>query len=128
MEQQSSYLCQSEFFFFPSSSFINIYSLYKKWYFAFHDDVILSIHNRVTKEYRESLAKNAKVLFQKFKDHSRDIQNRYVREVKKNAKDVSSDLVFSVQQQIPIITEQFVHEAEKILIEKQNELLSVKNE
>ena len=115
-------------FFFPSYSFINISSLYKKWYFAFHDDVILSIHNRVTKEYRESLAKNAKVLFQKFKDHSRDIQNRYVREVKKNAKDVSSDLVFSVQQQIPIITEQFVHEAEKILIEKQNELLSVKNE
>nr|CAG4637360.1 EOG090X0DUK [Ceriodaphnia reticulata]SVE73199.1 EOG090X0DUK [Ceriodaphnia reticulata] len=78
---------------------------------------------KVTREYRESLAKNAKALFQKFKDHSRDIQNRYIREVKKKEKEVSSDLAHSVQQQIHSLTEQFVSEAEKIMIAKQNELL-----
>ena len=79
--------------------------------------------SRVTKEYRESLAKNAKTLFQKCKDNSRDIQNRYIREVKKKEKEVSSDLAHSVQLQIHAMTEQFVNEAEKIMIEKQNELL-----
>nr|CAG4642049.1 EOG090X0DUK [Eurycercus lamellatus] len=79
---------------------------------------------KVTREYRESLAKNAKVLFQKFKDHSRDIQNRYIRDVKKKEKAVSADLVFSVQQQIHTIAEQVVLEGEKIMIAKQNELLS----
>nr|CAG4649693.1 EOG090X0DUK [Scapholeberis mucronata]SVE93887.1 EOG090X0DUK [Scapholeberis mucronata] len=78
---------------------------------------------KVTREYRESLAKNAKTLFQKFKDNSRDIQNRYIREVKKKEKEVSSDLAHSVQQQIHALTEQFVSEAEKVMIDKQNELL-----
>lgn len=78
---------------------------------------------RVTKEYREGLAKNAKVLFQKYKDHCRDVQNKYIREVKKKEKEVSSDLAHSVQQQIHTISEQYVSEAEKIMIAKQNELL-----
>nr|CAG4635073.1 EOG090X0DUK [Alona affinis] len=62
---------------------------------------------KVTKEYRESLAKNAKVLFQKFKDNCRDIQNRYIREVRKKEKDVSADLSHSVQQQIHAIAEHY---------------------
>nr|CAG4646580.1 EOG090X0DUK [Macrothrix elegans] len=78
---------------------------------------------KVTKEYRENLAKNAKILFQKFKDHTRDIQNRYVREIKKKEKEFSSDLVFSVQQQIHTMAEQVVSEGEKVLVAKQNELL-----
>lgn len=80
----------------------------------------------MTREYRESLAKSAKVYFQKFKDHSRDIQNRYIREVKKKEKEVSSDLAFSVQQQIHALEEQYVKEAEKIMLAKQNELLGNK--
>nr|SVE75394.1 EOG090X0DUK [Daphnia dolichocephala] len=78
---------------------------------------------KVTKEYRESLAKNAKTLFQKFKDHSRDIQNKYIREVKKKEKEVSSDLAHSVQQQIHTMSELCVAEGEKVMVAKQNELL-----
>ncbi|XP_046657654.1 ribosome-recycling factor, mitochondrial-like isoform X2 [Daphnia pulicaria] len=78
---------------------------------------------KVTREYRENLAKNAKTMFQKFKDHSRDIQNRYIRDVKKKEKEVSSDLSHSVQQQIQTMTEQYVVEGEKVMIAKQNELL-----
>nr|SVE74449.1 EOG090X0DUK [Daphnia barbata] len=78
---------------------------------------------KVTKEYRENLAKNAKILFQKFKDHSRDIQNKYIREVKKKEKEVSSDLAHSVQQQIHTMTELCVSEGEKVMVAKQNELL-----
>nr|SVE78501.1 EOG090X0DUK [Daphnia lumholtzi] len=78
---------------------------------------------KVTKEYRESLAKNAKTLFQKFKDHSRDVQNQYIREVKKKEKEVSSDLAHSVQQQIHSMAELYVSEGEKVMIAKQNELL-----
>nr|SVE80973.1 EOG090X0DUK [Daphnia magna] len=78
---------------------------------------------KVTKEYRESLAKNAKILFQKFKDHCRDIQNKYIREVKKKEKEVSSDLAHSVQQQIHSMAELYVSEGEKVMIDKQNELL-----
>jgi ribosome recycling factor len=81
------------------------------------------LSNRVTREYRENLAKNAKTMFQKFKDHSRDIQNRYIREVKKKEKEVSSDLSHSVQQQIQTMAEQYVNEGEKVMIAKQNELL-----
>ena len=81
----------------------------------------------MTREFRENLAKNAKLLFQKFKDHSRDIQNRYIREVKKKEKEFATDLVFSVQQQLHTITEQFVQEAEKVMIAKQNELLGSKD-
>ncbi len=112
-----------------SSQYQSILFFYDDLYFsACHFTVIHSSYtyvcsNRVTREYRESLAKNAKALFQKFKDHSRDIQNRYIREVKKKEKEVSSDLAHSVQQQIHTLTEQFVSEAEKIMIAKQNELL-----
>ena len=102
------------------STFFFFYVLY---FFLRHFTIHTFVGNRVTREYRESLAKNAKALFQKFKDHSRDIQNRYIREVKKKEKEVSSDLVHSVQQQIHTLTEQFVSEAEKVMIAKQNELL-----
>nr|SVE73826.1 EOG090X0DUK [Daphnia atkinsoni] len=78
---------------------------------------------KVTKEYRESLAKNAKTLFQKFKDHSRDVQNKYIREVKKKEKEVSNDLAHAVQQQIHSMAELYVSEGEKVMIAKQNELL-----
>nr|CAG4638742.1 EOG090X0DUK [Cyclestheria hislopi] len=78
---------------------------------------------KVTREHREMLAKNAKVLFNSFKERVRDIHNKYVRDVKKKEKQVSEDLVFSVQQQIHSMTEQITLEAEKLMVAKQNELL-----
>lgn len=62
-------------------------------------------------------------MFQKFKDHSRDIQNKYIREVKKKEKEVSNDLAHAVQQQIHSMAELYVAEGEKVMIAKQNELL-----
>nr|CAG4650493.1 EOG090X0DUK [Sida crystallina] len=82
---------------------------------------------KVTREHRESLAKNAKVLFNKFKDHVREIHNKHVRAAKKQEKTVSGDLIFSVQKQIHALTEETTAEAEKIMIAKQNELLGTKD-
>jgi len=78
---------------------------------------------KVTKEHREQLAKNAKLMFQKFKDHTRDVQNKYIREVKKKEKEVSADLAYSVQQQIQSYNEQITHDGENIMLAKQKELL-----
>merc|ERR1712071_254871 len=78
---------------------------------------------KVTKEHREQLAKSAKLMFQKFKDHTRDVRNKYVREVKKKEKEVSADLAFSVQQQIQSYNEQITSEGEQIMLAKQKELL-----
>jgi len=78
---------------------------------------------KVTKEHREQLAKNAKLMFQKFKDHTRDVQNKYIREVKKKEKEVSADLAYSVQQQIQSYNEQITQDGENIMLAKQKELL-----
>lgn len=69
------------------------------------------------------MAKNAKLMFQKFKDHTRDVQNKYIREVKKKEKEVSADLAYSVQQQIQSYNEQITHDGENIMLAKQKELL-----
>nr|CAG4642809.1 EOG090X0DUK [Evadne anonyx] len=78
---------------------------------------------KVTKEHREHLAKSAKLMFQKFKDHARDVQNKYIREVKKKEKEVSADLAYSVQQQIQSYNEQITNQGENIMLAKQKELL-----
>nr|CAG4645125.1 EOG090X0DUK [Leptodora kindtii] len=78
---------------------------------------------KVTKEHRENLAKNAKSMFHKYKDSLRDIHNRHVRDVKKKDKLFSSDLIFSVLQQIQALTEQYSADGEKTMLAKQNELL-----
>merc|ERR1712071_64112 len=78
---------------------------------------------KVTKEHREQLAKNAKVMFQKFKDRTRDVQNKYVREVKKKEKDVSADTAYAVQQHILSCNEKINNEGENIMLAKQKELL-----
>merc|ERR1712071_585435 len=64
------------------------------------------------------IPKGAKLMFQKFKDHTRDVQNKYVREVKKKEKEVSADLAFSVQQQIQSYNEQITSEGEQIMLAK----------
>ena len=79
-------------------------------------------YNRVTREHREKLAKNAKTIFNKFKENVRDIHNKYVRIVKKQ-ENVSADLIFSVQNQIHALTETFTGQAELMMTEKQKELL-----
>lgn len=75
----------------------------------------------MTKEHRENLAKNAKQLFVKCKDHIKDLQNKEMKQLKK--KDgVSEDSLRSVEQQIKAMADVYVGEAEKILEGKQKEL------
>ncbi|XP_059477427.1 ribosome-recycling factor, mitochondrial [Neocloeon triangulifer] len=76
----------------------------------------------VTKEHRENLAKNAKSLFIKGRDNIKEVQNKYVRNLKKAA-GVSEDLIFGAQQQITAIADKYVGEAEKMLQTKQEELV-----
>lgn len=77
---------------------------------------------RVTKEHRENLAKGAKAHFVKCKDKLKDIQNKYIKSLKKKSS-VSEDTIHQAQEQIIAITDSYVKEAERILTAKQNELL-----
>ncbi|XP_049828420.1 ribosome-recycling factor, mitochondrial [Schistocerca gregaria] len=76
----------------------------------------------VTKEYRETLAKNAKVLFIRCRDNVKDVQNRYIKKVKTLA-DISEDTSHSVQEQIAAFADQYLAEATKIFEAKESELL-----
>ncbi|CAH1981213.1 unnamed protein product [Acanthoscelides obtectus] len=77
---------------------------------------------KVTKEYRESLAKAAKQLFVKCKDAIRDVQIKQVKQIKKK-EGVSEDLVRTVENQIIALADTYIEKAETILKTKQNELL-----
>lgn len=80
---------------------------------------------KVTKEHREMLAKNAKAIFIKCRDGIKDVQNDFIKKVKRKA-DISADLNHQVQGQIVAIGNNFIAEAEKLLAVKQHELLAGK--
>ena len=60
----------------------------------------MSLCFRVTREHREGLAKNAKLLCDKTKEKLRDIQNRFIRDIKKSKDKHPSDLVHDVQETV----------------------------
>lgn len=62
------------------------------------------------------------MLFVKCKDGVRDVQTKYIKQIKSKNK-LSEDLSRSIEQQIIAIADGFIVEAEKILDSKQNELL-----
>lgn len=77
---------------------------------------------KITREHRERLAKSAKTLCTKCKDDIRAVQNKYIREAKKQT-ELSEDLVYNSQQQIMYMASECSEEAEKLLKVKQEELL-----
>ncbi|XP_049541219.1 ribosome-recycling factor, mitochondrial [Anopheles darlingi] len=77
---------------------------------------------KVTREHREGLAKNAKVLFIKCRDRIKDAQNQSIKKLKKQS-NASEDEAYQAQQQITQIADGFIKEAEKIMESKQAELL-----
>lgn len=77
---------------------------------------------KVTKEHRESLAKNAKALYIKCRDMVKDIQNDYIKKVKKQT-GVSEDLLFNVTNQVTALCEEFQSQAKNIYETKHNELV-----
>lgn len=77
---------------------------------------------KVTKEHRIVLAKNAKSLFIKCRDHIKDTQNEVLRKVRNNTT-ISEDENHSAQGQLTEIAGEYVVQAEKMLETKQKELL-----
>lgn len=56
---------------------------------------------RVTKEHREMLAKNAKALFIKCRDHIKEIQNKFSKTVKQKERDgLSQDMSKRITEQV----------------------------
>ena len=80
---------------------------------------------KVTKEHREMLSKNAKAIFIKCRDGVKNVQNDFIKKVKKNS-EISLDLNRDIQNQIVAIGSQYITDAEKQLTIKQNELLAGK--
>ncbi|KAJ8948320.1 hypothetical protein NQ318_019304 [Aromia moschata] len=76
---------------------------------------------KVTKEHRENLAKNAKQLFVKCKTGIRDVQMKYVKEIKRK-EDMSQDTGRAIETQIVTIADSYIAQAESILENKQKEL------
>ncbi|XP_050542427.1 ribosome-recycling factor, mitochondrial [Daktulosphaira vitifoliae] len=76
---------------------------------------------KVTKEHRENLIKGSKALFVKCRDNIKDIQNKTIKILKDN-NELSSDLVHNLQNQITILADNYILEAQRIMEEKQNEL------
>ena len=58
--------------------------------------------SRVTREYREKLAKSTKAVNDKTKEKLKSIQNKYIKEAKKKKDEVSSDLLHHVQEHVSI--------------------------
>ncbi|XP_059062907.1 ribosome-recycling factor, mitochondrial [Achroia grisella] len=77
---------------------------------------------KVTKEHREALAKNAKALYIRCRDAVKEVQNDYIKKVKRQT-GVSEDLVFNVTKQITAMCDEFQTTAKNIYEVKHNELV-----
>lgn len=77
---------------------------------------------KVTKEHRSNLAKGAKVLFTKCREHIKDAQTEVIRKIKNNKK-IAEDENHSAQAQVTEMADVYVAQAEKMLDTKQKELL-----
>lgn len=79
---------------------------------------------KVTREYRESLAKNAKAQFIKSRDAIHNIQNRYLKSLKNKVKEgLSEDTSHQLSEQVKHLGDTYISQAEKMLELKQAELL-----
>ncbi|CAK1582456.1 unnamed protein product [Parnassius mnemosyne] len=77
---------------------------------------------KVTKEHREALAKNAKSLYIKCRDSVKDVQNDFIKKVKKQT-GISEDTIFDVIKQITAMCEEYQNEAKSIYEAKHTELV-----
>ncbi|XP_075976736.1 mitochondrial ribosome recycling factor 1 [Anticarsia gemmatalis] len=77
---------------------------------------------KVTKEHREALAKNAKSLYIKCRDSMKEVQNEFLKKVKRQS-NVSEDLIHNVSKQISAICDEYQNEAKNIYEVKHNELV-----
>lgn len=76
---------------------------------------------KVTREHRETLAKNAKAFFVKAKDSIRNVQIKHAEKVKNKILNV--DEAFRITEQLKALGDKYINEAEEIMKTKQAELL-----
>uniref|UniRef100_A0A224Z081 Ribosome-recycling factor, mitochondrial n=1 Tax=Rhipicephalus zambeziensis TaxID=60191 RepID=A0A224Z081_9ACAR len=81
---------------------------------------------KITKEHRESLAKNAKTLFNKAKEDLLSIERKYIKEIQKNKQNVSEDLSYNATLQVKMEIENTVNKADAMTKAKQQDLLGEK--
>ena len=77
---------------------------------------------KVTKEHREALAKTAKGLCTTTKTKLRDVQNKFIHDVKKKKDHHSEDLIFGVQAAIQDQSKEYSNKADQLLAAKVKEL------
>lgn len=78
--------------------------------------------DRVTKEYREALSKNAKSFYVKCCDNIRDVRNRNIKTLKQK-EGIAKDTMFRIEGYIDALSHQNMSKAEQLLRVKQTELL-----
>lgn len=78
--------------------------------------------NRITKEHRENLSKNAKAFYVKCCDNIREVRNKHIKMLKQK-EGLTKDVAFRVEGYIDILNQQYMSKAEQILETKQKELL-----
>lgn len=86
---------------------------------------------KITREHRETLAKNAKTLFQKSKDSIVKVSNQYIKEGREKEQyesGLSKDLVFEVCENIKFIADGMIVQCESLMNSKVNELLQTTKE
>ncbi|XP_037558284.2 ribosome-recycling factor, mitochondrial-like, partial [Dermacentor silvarum] len=81
---------------------------------------------KITREHRESLAKNAKTLFNKAKEDLLNIERKYVKEIQKNKQNVSEDLSYNATLQVKMEVENTINKADAMTKAKQQDLLGGK--
>ncbi|XP_077505860.1 mitochondrial ribosome recycling factor 1 isoform X4 [Amblyomma americanum] len=81
---------------------------------------------KITKEHRESLAKNAKTLFAKAKEDLLSIERKYIKEIQKNKQNVSEDLSYNASLQVKMEVENTINKADAMTKAKQQDLLGEK--
>ncbi|CAG0884374.1 unnamed protein product [Cyprideis torosa] len=90
------------------------------------EDINVKVRDRVTREHREHLAKNAKTLLNSTKDRIRRTENTFQKDCKKQT-NKSADLLFEVSHMVHAIAEEYCKQAEELMLKKQKELLDPKS-
>lgn len=76
---------------------------------------------KITKEYREKLAKSAKVFFHQCRDKLGEVQTSYVKKLKNQNLSIPTNQ--RIQEYLDIIRHQHIDEAQQLLEAKEKELL-----
>ncbi|XP_020278843.1 ribosome-recycling factor, mitochondrial [Pseudomyrmex gracilis] len=77
---------------------------------------------KVTKEYRETLSKNAKSFYVKCCNNIRDVRNKEIKTLKSKP-NLAKDLIFRIETYIDALSHQYMGMAEEMLETKTKELL-----